>query len=152
MDSLLKICLSKKELLFAFLRSSSFGNWGSHFTTNYNNRLKSGTLSCIFAGGTGNPFFTTDTTAILRAFQIQADDVWKGTNIDGIYDADPRKNPQCKTHSIVFHIKKHLMKSLALLMLLHLLLLKNISLKYVFLIFLMIMLLSWHQIMRLLEV
>ena len=43
----------------------------------------------IFSGGTGNPFFTTDTNALLRGLQIQADEVWKGTNVDGIYDADP---------------------------------------------------------------
>lgn len=47
----------------------------------------------IFAGGTGNPFFTTDTTAILRGLQIQAEEVWKGTHIDGVYDSDPQQNP-----------------------------------------------------------
>lgn len=47
----------------------------------------------IFTGGTGNPFFTTDTTAILRALQIEADQVWKGTNVDGIYTTDPHKDP-----------------------------------------------------------
>lgn len=50
----------------------------------------------IFTGGTGNPFFTTDTTAVLRALQIEADQVWKGTNIDGIYDADPRTHTHAK--------------------------------------------------------
>jgi uridylate kinase len=47
----------------------------------------------IFAGGTGNPFFTTDTNAILRALQMDAHEVWKATNVDGIYSADPRTNP-----------------------------------------------------------
>jgi uridylate kinase len=47
----------------------------------------------IFAGGTGNPFFTTDTNAILRALQIAADEIWKATDTDGIYDADPHKKP-----------------------------------------------------------
>lgn len=46
----------------------------------------------IFVGGTGNPYFTTDTTAILRSLQIDACAVWKGTSVDGIYTADPRKN------------------------------------------------------------
>lgn len=46
----------------------------------------------IFAGGTGNPFFTTDTNAVLRALQTGADAVWKATNVDGIYTADPRTN------------------------------------------------------------
>lgn len=46
----------------------------------------------LFAGGTGNPFFTTDTNAVLRSLQMQTKDIWKGTNVDGVYDADPRKN------------------------------------------------------------
>ncbi len=47
----------------------------------------------IFAGGTGSPFFTTDTTAALRAVEIGADVLLKGTQVDGVYDADPRTNP-----------------------------------------------------------
>lgn len=46
----------------------------------------------IFTAGTGNPFFTTDTSAVLRALQMQADEIWKGTNVDGVYTADPHKN------------------------------------------------------------
>jgi uridylate kinase len=46
----------------------------------------------IFVGGTGNPFFSTDTNAILRALQIGATQVWKGTKVDGIYSDDPEKN------------------------------------------------------------
>jgi uridylate kinase len=48
----------------------------------------------IFAGGTGNPFFTTDTAAALRGIEIQAGVVLKATKVDGIYDSDPFKNPQ----------------------------------------------------------
>ncbi|MEG1910180.1 MAG: UMP kinase, partial [Bacteroidales bacterium] len=47
----------------------------------------------IMAGGTGNPFFTTDTAAALRAAEIQADAILKGTRVDGIYTADPEKDP-----------------------------------------------------------
>lgn len=47
----------------------------------------------IFAGGTGNPYFTTDTTAALRAAEISADIVLKATKVDGIYDSDPMINP-----------------------------------------------------------
>lgn len=47
----------------------------------------------IFAGGTGNPYFTTDTTAALRAAEIGADAVLKATRVDGVYDADPATNP-----------------------------------------------------------
>lgn len=48
---------------------------------------------CIFSGGTGNPYFTTDTTAALRAVEINADVLLKGTRVDGIYSADPEKDP-----------------------------------------------------------
>jgi uridylate kinase len=44
----------------------------------------------IFAGGTGNPFFTTDTAAVLRALEVEADVILKATNVDGVYTADPR--------------------------------------------------------------
>jgi uridylate kinase len=47
----------------------------------------------IFGAGTGNPYFTTDTAAALRAIEINADIVMKGTNVDGIYTTDPRKEP-----------------------------------------------------------
>lgn len=47
----------------------------------------------IFSAGTGNPFFTTDTAATLRAIEIQADVILKGTRVDGIYTADPEKDP-----------------------------------------------------------
>src|SRR5690606_39192482 len=47
----------------------------------------------IFAGGTGNPFFTTDTAAALRAAEMGCDALLKGTGVDGVYSADPRKDP-----------------------------------------------------------
>ncbi len=47
----------------------------------------------IFGGGTGNPFFSTDTAAALRAMEIEADVVIKATKVDGVYDSDPKKNP-----------------------------------------------------------
>lgn len=47
----------------------------------------------IFSGGTGSPYFTTDTTAIVRALQMNADEVWKVTKVDGVYSADPAKDP-----------------------------------------------------------
>ncbi|MCF7798254.1 MAG: UMP kinase [Lentisphaeria bacterium] len=50
----------------------------------------------IFAAGTGNPYFTTDTAAALRAIEINADVVIKGTRVDGIYSADPEKYPNAK--------------------------------------------------------
>ncbi len=56
------------------------------------NLLDNGKL-IIIAGGTGNPFFTTDTAAALRAVEIEADVLLKGTRVDGVYDSDPEKNP-----------------------------------------------------------
>ncbi|MDD3918955.1 MAG: UMP kinase [Candidatus Pacebacteria bacterium] len=50
----------------------------------------------IFSGGTGNPFFTTDTTAVLRACEINADYILKATDVDGIYDKDPEKHKDAK--------------------------------------------------------
>lgn len=50
----------------------------------------------ILAAGTGNPFFTTDTAAALRALEIKAEAVLKATNVDGVYDSDPNKNPDAK--------------------------------------------------------
>jgi len=50
----------------------------------------------IFAAGTGNPYFTTDTAAALRAMEIGADVIMKGTKVDGIYDADPMTTPTAK--------------------------------------------------------
>ncbi len=47
----------------------------------------------LFGAGTGNPYFTTDTAAVLRAIEIEADVVIKGTRVDGVYDSDPEKNP-----------------------------------------------------------
>ena len=52
----------------------------------------------IFAGGTGNPYFSTDTAASLRAMEIGAQVIMKGTKVDGIYDSDPVKNPQAKKY------------------------------------------------------
>jgi uridylate kinase len=48
----------------------------------------------IFGAGTGNPYFTTDTAAALRAVEIEADVIIKGTRVDGVYDSDPERNPQ----------------------------------------------------------
>tara|TARA_B100001741_G_C16495652_1_gene571956 strand:+ start:81 stop:794 length:714 start_codon:yes stop_codon:yes gene_type:complete len=52
----------------------------------------------IFAGGTGNPYFTTDTAAVLRAIEIDADIVLKGTKVDGVYSDDPEKNTNAELY------------------------------------------------------
>lgn len=57
----------------------------------------------IFAGGTGNPFFTTDSAAALRAAEIGADALFKGTQVDGIYSADPKKDPNAVRYDRITH-------------------------------------------------
>ena len=55
----------------------------------------------IFAGGTGNPYFSTDTAAVLRAMEISAQVIMKGTKVDGIYEADPVTNPSAKKYDAI---------------------------------------------------
>jgi uridylate kinase len=57
----------------------------------------------VFAGGTGNPFFTTDTTAVLRAAEVDAQAVLKATNVDGVYSADPKKDPKATRYERLTH-------------------------------------------------
>ncbi len=65
-------------------------------------RLSNGEV-VIFGGGTGSPFFSTDTGAALRAAEINADVIFKATNVDGVYDSDPRKNPNAKMFDTLTH-------------------------------------------------
>jgi len=58
----------------------------------------------IFGGGTGNPYFSTDTAAALRATEIGAEVILKATKVDGIYDSDPKKNPKAKRYSQIRYI------------------------------------------------
>ena len=58
----------------------------------------------IFAAGTGNPFFTTDTAAALRAAEMECDALLKGTQVDGVYDSDPKTNPDAKRYdTLTYH-------------------------------------------------
>lgn len=57
----------------------------------------------VFAGGLGMPFLTTDTTAVMRGAEIGADAVLKATNVDGVYSADPKKNPKAKRYDRLSH-------------------------------------------------
>jgi uridylate kinase len=59
----------------------------------------------IFAAGTGNPYFSTDTAAALRAMEIKADIILKGTKVDGIYDADPVKHPKARRFDRLTYIE-----------------------------------------------
>lgn len=72
----------------------------------------------VFGCGTGNPFFSTDTAAALRAAEVEADVIFKATNVDGVYDSDPKLNPDAKkydrlTHTEVLTKDLHVMDSTA---------------------------------------
>lgn len=56
---------------------------------------------CIFAAGTGNPYFTTDTAATLRASEMSCEAIFKGTQVDGVYDRDPKTDPNAKRYDTV---------------------------------------------------
>lgn len=68
----------------------------------------------IFAGGTGNPFFTTDSAAALRAAEIGANALLKGTQVDGVYSADPKKDPTATRFDTITH-EEVLVKGLAIM-------------------------------------
>ena len=68
----------------------------------------------IFAGGTGNPFFTTDSAAALRAAEIGADALLKGTQVDGVYSADPKKDPNAIRYERISH-EEVLVKGLSIM-------------------------------------
>ena len=57
----------------------------------------------VFAGGTGNPYFTTDTTAVLRAAEMGCDAVLKATDVDGVYTADPKRDPSARRYDRLDH-------------------------------------------------
>ena len=57
----------------------------------------------LLAAGTGNPFFTTDTTAVLRAAELDAQAVLKATNVDGVYSADPKTHPKAERYDRISH-------------------------------------------------
>ena len=59
----------------------------------------------IFAAGTGNPFFTTDTAAALRAAEMGCDAILKGTQVDGVYSADPRRDPDAQRHDRLTYLE-----------------------------------------------
>ena len=92
----------------AGLKSKVFSSYGvCGFVENFNRDKVVGCLDkgyiVIFAGGTGNPYFTTDTTAALRAAEINADILIKATQVDGVYSADPKKDKKAvKFESLTF--------------------------------------------------
>ncbi len=77
------------------------------FTRNATHKYLAEGRIVLLGGGTGNPFFTTDTTAVLRAAEIGAQAVLKATNVDGIYSADPKKDRTAKRFDRLTHSEGH---------------------------------------------
>ncbi len=87
--------LGAKVKLFTAVTIESIGERFSK--TKVIEALKQGYI-CIFSGGTGNPYFSTDTASALRAIEIEADVLLKGTRVEGVYTADPEKDPSAKKY------------------------------------------------------
>jgi uridylate kinase len=87
-----------KARVFTAVRMEPVGE--IYKTDNVITSLRNGEVA-ILAGGTGNPFFTTDTASALRAVEIKADVLFKGTRVDGVYDSDPEKNPRAKKFNTI---------------------------------------------------
>lgn len=76
--------------IFSAVQANNFAKLYTH--NRAEKSLQEGSI-CFFCAGTGNPFFTTDTAAVLRAIELNAEIVLKGTKVDGVYTADPKKDP-----------------------------------------------------------
>jgi uridylate kinase len=91
-DSRVQSAISMQEVAEPFIRGRAMRH------------LEKGRI-VIFGGGTGNPYFSTDTAASVRALEIGAEAILKGTHVDGVYDADPRKIPGAKRLADVDYIE-----------------------------------------------
>ena len=87
-----------KAKVFTAIRMEPVGEL--YKAANVKEVLRNGII-CLLAGGTGNPFFTTDTAASLRAVEIQADVLLKGTRVDGVYSSDPEKDPDARKFTTI---------------------------------------------------
>jgi uridylate kinase len=90
--------LGGKAIVFTSIRMEPVGQFYDRDRVVEN--LNNGTV-CILSGGTGNPFFTTDSAAALRAVEIAADVLLKGTRVDGVYTSDPEKDPEAQKFDTV---------------------------------------------------
>lgn len=88
-------------MMTAVLTPFAVGEFTKGFSKDRCNKYFSRNMVVFFAGGTGHPYFSTDTGALLRAIQINADAVLLAKAIDGVYDADPGKNPGAKKYTEV---------------------------------------------------
>jgi uridylate kinase len=87
------------------LTAVEMNKFAEYFTRDLANRYLNEGKVVLFAAGTGNPYFSTDTGAVLRGVEIEADAVLMAKNIDGIYSADPKKDPNAIRYSELTYAK-----------------------------------------------
>ena len=92
----MKDTIEKFDVKCHVMTSIEMNTVAEHFSARHAKELLSKGEICVFAGGTGSPFFSTDTAAALRAAEISADAILLAKNIDGVYNADPRKDDAAK--------------------------------------------------------
>ena len=85
----------------AVLTPFDCGSFTKLFSKDRANKYFSRGMVVFFAGGTGSPYFSTDTTVVLRAVEVEADVILLAKNIDGVYDSDPAKNPDARRYDIL---------------------------------------------------
>lgn len=95
----LQNALEKKNLFTRVQSAIKMDEVAEPFILRRANRHLEKNRIVIFSAGTGSPYFTTDTAAALRAIEVDADLIIKGTRVDGVYDSDPEKNPDAKMFS-----------------------------------------------------
>ena len=97
----MKDAIDKKGVKCHVMTSIEMNTVAEHFSARHAREHLSNGEVCIFAGGTGSPFFSTDTAAALRAAEIEADAILLAKNIDGVYNADPRKDKDAKRYQSI---------------------------------------------------
>jgi uridylate kinase len=90
--------LEKKGVKTAVFSSRSMPSFCQEFSFNQAEKAFEEGRICFFCGGTGNPYFTTDSASALKAIETKCDMYAKATTVDGVYDSDPRKNPHAKKY------------------------------------------------------
>ena len=96
----------------AVLTPFTCGSFTKEFSKDRVNKYLARNMVVFFAGGTGHPYFSTDTATVLRAIEIEADTILLAKAVDGVYDSDPKDNPDAKKYDEV-HIQEVIDKKLA---------------------------------------
>jgi len=99
----LKDAFSNEKIDTRLLTAVSMPVVAEPYTINRARTLLDRNVVCIFSGGTGSPFFSTDTGAALRAVEIKADVILLAKNVDAVYDSDPATNPKAKKYDKITH-------------------------------------------------